>query len=113
MRLQIAEYRPDFDIKKRGLTKSPRWMLGTAVAAGLHDQQIVRTENHAGLNRRHGDRRSLGSIGAVVERLVGGIEVEFGTESRELIVAAGFEQRRHVHARGQAAAEPARGDRDV
>ena len=73
----------------------------------------MRVEIDAGLNRDHRNRRGLCSVGAVIQRLVRGIEVEFGAEPRELIVAGGFEDRRHVLPRGQPAAEAGGGNRDM
>src|SRR5882724_9532054 len=86
---------------ERGPTRSPRCQSKSAAIACLDDQQIVRIEDHAGLNRRHGDCRSLSSIRAVIERLVCSIEMELKTARRELVVARGFEDRSHVHARSQ------------
>src|SRR6266700_1549570 len=116
MRLQIPTWpsRISSPAKTTRAHREPALLFEKPAAiAYSDDQQIVRIENHAGLNCRHGDCRSLGSIGAVVERLVRGIEVEFGTESRELIVAGSFEERRHVHAGGQPAAETICRDRYV
>jgi hypothetical protein len=52
-----------------------------------HDEQVVRVDGHTDLDLRQRDRRGLRSVGAEIQRLVCGIEVEFGTEARELIVA--------------------------
>src|SRR5258707_6256084 len=99
--------------KKRGLIASPRRNSKSGAIARSHDQQIVRIEGHAGLDTCHCERRRRRSVGAEVERLVSGIEVEFRTEAGELVVGRGFEERRYVHACDQASTESVRRDRDV
>jgi hypothetical protein len=95
-----------------GYWKKPAPAKST-VTIHSEDQQIVRIEGHAGLDRRHRDYRPLGSIGAEIQRLIRAIEVEHWTGPRELVVAGCFEQGGHVHARGQPAPETAGGDGDV
>src|SRR5665213_3786836 len=99
---------PHFE--KRGLPRKP---APSSQPISSHDQDIVRVQCHPRLYLRQRQLRRRRTVGAEVERLVGAVEMELGAKPRELIVARGFENRRHVHADRQTAAKSAGGDRDV
>src|SRR3954464_4395708 len=97
-------------MQKSGPLWGARTSLFQLVGGGLNHQYVVLVEHHAALDADHGNRRAIGAVGAVIERLVSRIEMELG-EAREHIVARSLE--RHVNACRQPATEAVRGDGDM